>query len=280
MARSGCWSSRPPIDGQGAEIAHVGILEGEHIASCFERLQMRLPGLVQPRDYRKYVGKRVTVEQFRALIRERRFDIVHFAGHGRFDSMNPERSCWTFSDGPLYAFELRHTLANAQVTPWLIYGSACEGASDGAGGGGGGYHDGVYGMASAVLGQGVPAYIAPLWKISETDAKNLAAAFYEALLLRRTSVGEALALARASIRDGEDDLEELMTRVYRGPQERDEPRVARSAGWTGMVLYGDPTPTVMQRLSPAETRPDDDANQAADAPTNELSGTFKIIPGL
>ncbi|HET9702610.1 MAG TPA: CHAT domain-containing protein [Vicinamibacterales bacterium] len=268
----------PTIEGHGAEIGHVGVLEGEHIASCFERLQMRLPGLVQPRDYRKYVGKRVTVEQFRALIRERRFDIVHFAGHGRYDSENPERSCWTFSDGPLYAFELRHTLANAQVTPWLIYGSACEGASDG--GEGRGYHDGVYGMASAVLGQGVPAYIAPLWKISETDAKNLAAAFYEALLLRRTSVGEALALARASIRDGEDDLEELMTRVHKGPQEGDEARVARSAGWTGMVLYGDPTPTVMQRLSPAETRPDDDANQAADAPTNELSGTFKIIPGL
>jgi CHAT domain-containing protein len=270
----------PTIEGQGAEIAHVGILEGEHIASCFERLQMRLPGLVQPRDYRKYVGKRVTVEQFRALIRERRFDIVHFAGHGRYDSENPERSCWMFSDGPLYAFELRHTLANAQVTPWLIYGSACEGASDGAAVEGRGYHDGVYGMASAVLGQGVPAYIAPLWKISETDAKNLAGAFYEALLLRRTSVGEALALARASIRDGEDDLEELMTRVYRGAQDGDEASVARSAGWTGMVLYGDPTPTVMQRLSPAETRPDGDADELPETPTSELSGTFKIIPGL
>jgi CHAT domain-containing protein len=269
----------PTIDGQGAEIGNVGILEGEHIASCFERLQTRLPGLVRPRDYRRYVGKRVTVEQFRALIRERRFDIVHFAGHGRYDPAAPERSCWMFSDGPLYAFELRHTLANAAVTPWLIYGSACEGASDG-GETRSGYHDGVYGMASAALGQGVPAYIAPLWKISETDAKNLAAAFYEALLLRRTSIGEALALARASIRDGEDDLEELMTRVHRGPVEGDDARTPRSAGWAGMVLYGDPTPTVMQRLSPAETRPE---GHVVDSPENapaDLSGIFKIIPGL
>jgi hypothetical protein len=70
--------------------------------------------------------------------------------------------------------------------------------------------------------------VGPLWKIAEADAKNLAADFYEALLLRRTSIGEALAVARR-----------------RRKQEG-------SAGWTGVVLYGDPTPTVLQRLSPAE----------------------------
>jgi hypothetical protein len=37
------------------------------------------------------------------LLREGRFDIVHFAGHGRYDANRPERSCWMFSDGPLYA---------------------------------------------------------------------------------------------------------------------------------------------------------------------------------
>jgi hypothetical protein len=251
----------PAIEGEGSEIANVGILEGEHVATCFERLQLRLPGLVHPRNYRKYVGQTVTVEQFRALIRERRYDIVHFAGHGRYDPDNPERSCWTFSDGPLYAFELRHTLANAQVTPWLIYGSACEGAHE-SGDASRGYHDGVYGMASAALGQGVPAYIAPLWKIAETDAKNLAAAFYEALLLRRTSLGEALALARRSVRDGEADLDELITRLQQGPQGNQEERMPRSAGWTGMVLYGDPTPTVMQRLSPADTRAEGELDEA------------------
>ena len=98
-----------------------------------------------------------------------------------------------FADGPLYAFELRQTLANAEVRPWLIYGSACEGGRDGKTTHA--YHDGVYGMASAALSQGVAAYVGPLWKISDTDAKNIAAAFYEALLIRRTSLGEALALA-------------------------------------------------------------------------------------
>ena len=64
------------------------------------------------------------------------------------------------------------------------------------------YHDGVYGMASAALSQGVAAYVGPLWKISDADAKNMAAAFYEALLIRRTSLGEALALARRSVSEG------------------------------------------------------------------------------
>lgn len=244
----------PSIEGEGVELAGVGVLEGAHVADCFERLEQRLPGLVEPGDFHEYVGQTVTVEQFRSLLRERRYDVVHFAGHGRYDPQQPERSSWIFSDGPLYAFELRHTLANAEVTPWLIYGSACEGARDGSAGGGagGGYHDGVYGMASAALGHGVAAYVGPLWRISEADAKNLAAAFYEALLLRRTSLGEALALARRSVRDGQPDLDNLVTAAQHRAGGRPDGRPPRSAGWTGMVLYGDPTPTVMQRLSPSD----------------------------
>jgi hypothetical protein len=217
----------PAVGGSGAEVSNVGILEGEHVAGCFERLHERLPGLVEATGFREYIDTPVTTERFRMLLREGRFDIVHFAGHGRYDAKRPERSCWMFSDGPLYAFELRHTLANADVTPWLLYGSACEGSRE-AVGSRHGYHDGVYGMASAALGQGVAAYVGPLWKIAESDAKNLAADFYEALLLQRTSVGEALAFARRRLKS------------------------EQSAGWTGLVLYGDPTPTILQRLSPSD----------------------------
>ena len=47
-----------------------------------------------------------------------------------------------------------------------------------------------------------------------------------------------------------------------------------------MVLYGDPTPTVMQRLAPAEVRAEGDADKEMAAPTDEMSGFIKIIPGL
>ena len=241
----------PSVAGHGAELAGAGSLEGLHVAECFGRLLERLPGVIDPSNYKKRVDQPVTVEEFRALLRSRKYDIVHFAGHGRYDPVNPDRSCWMFTDGPFYAFELQQTLANAEVRPWLIYGSACEGARDG--GASQGYHDGVYGMATAALSQGVAAYVGPLWKISDTDAKNMAAAFYEALLIRRTSLGEALALARRSVREGEPDLDELVTRSTRGFVPSREAVTPRSAGWAGMVLYGDPTPTVLQRLSPSDT---------------------------
>jgi hypothetical protein len=257
------WSSGPrqgplrllvvaPSDaGDGAEHADAGTLEGSHVADCFARLLDRLPGVIDPSNYRKYVGQPVTVDEFRDLIRSRKYDIVHFAGHGRYDAVHPDRSCWMFSDGPLYAFELQQTLANAEVAPWLVYGSACEGARDG--GRPRAYHDGVYGMAGAALSQGVAAYVGPLWKIGDVDAKNLATAFYEALLIRRTSLGEALALARRSVREGEPDLDELVTRSALRAGTDQAPAMPRSAGWAGMVLYGDPTPTVLQRLSPSDT---------------------------
>jgi hypothetical protein len=241
----------PAVQGHGAELAGAGSLEGHHVAECFGRLLERLPGVIDPSNYKEHVDQPVTVEAFRALLRSRKYDIVHFAGHGRYDPVNPDRSCWMFADGPFYAFELQQTLANAEVRPWLIYGSACEGAQDG--GTSRSYHDGVYGMATAALSQGVAAYVGPLWKISDTDAKNMAAAFYEALLIRRTSLGEALALARRSVREGEPHLDELVTRPTRAVASSHEPVLPRSAGWAGMVLYGDPTPTVLQRLSPSDT---------------------------
>jgi CHAT domain-containing protein len=248
------------------------------VADCFARLLERLPGVIDPSNYKRYIDQPVTVEEFRALLRSRKYDIVHFAGHGRYDAVNPDRSCWMFTDGPLYAFELQQTLANAEVLPWLIYGSACEGARDG--GPPRAYHDGVYGMAGAALSQGVAAYVGPLWKISDVDAKNMAAAFYEALLIRRTSLGEALALARRSVREGEPDLDELVTRSAQGIGSGQEPVTPRSVGWAGMVLYGDPTPTVLQRLSPSDSSasahakqtPERHRRRTQDATTDAESG--------
>ena len=116
-------------------------------------------------------------------------------------------------------------------------------------------------MASAALGEGVAAYLGPLWKIKDADAKNMAAAFYEALLMRRASLGDALSLARRSVREGQPDLDQL-TAVPESADSEGWPRLPQSAGWTGMVLYGDPTPTVLQRLSPSDAGPAPVAAQA------------------
>ena len=147
-------------------------------------------------------------------------------------AVNPDRSCWMFTDGPLYAFELQQTLANADVRPWLIYGSACEGAQDGAAPQS--YHDGVYGMATAALSQGVAAYVGPLWKISDTDAKNMAAAFYEALLITPHE-------SRRSAGPGASEREGRRTRPRRARHENDGNRLEpgnRYAAKCGMGRHG------------------------------------------
>jgi len=242
----------PKIAGSGVEVSGAGEIEGAKVAECFERLMERLPGLVEELPFREHIGVEITVDRFRELLRDGRYDVVHFAGHGRYNRDEPEQSAWQFSDGPLYAFELRHTLANAERTPWLMYGSACESGRE-AVEARRGSHEGVYGMASAALAEGVAAYIAPLWKIPDIDATNLATAFYQALLLRRTSVGEALAVARRLVKEDRGEGVEMLIPILREPDAEDaRPPEVRSAGWAGIVLYGDPTPTILQRLSPSD----------------------------
>ena len=161
----------PSVPGRAPNWPDAGTLEGSHVADCFARLLDRLPGVIDPSNYKKHVDQPVTVEEFRALLRSQQYDIVHFAGHGRYDAAKPDRSCWMFTDGPLYAFELRQTLANADVRPWLIYGSACEGAREG----GDSRIDitmACTGWRRAALSQGVAAYVGPLWKISDMPTRR------------------------------------------------------------------------------------------------------------
>jgi hypothetical protein len=76
--------------------------------------------------------------------------------------------------------------------------------------------------------------------------------------LRRTSLGEALALARRLVREGRaGDDDAFAPVVENAGADTADPQgigLVRSAGWSGIALYGDPTPTILQRLSPSEAR--------------------------
>lgn len=242
----------PETPGVDRALADIGVGEGRRVAASFARLEERLPGLVAPADFERHVGRTVTVGDFRSLVRDGRFDVIHFAGHGRYDAARPERSALLLSDGPLYAFELRHTLASAMTPPWLLYANACEAARERGASAAHRYHDGVYGLASAALGQGVAAYVGPLWRIVDADAVRLAEVFYHALLLRRLSLGEALAVARKLVKSGADEEDPALLLPLGEPAEPEVSGQAKTTGWAGMALYGDPTPTILQRLSPAD----------------------------
>ena len=230
--------------------ASVGEREGRDVGELFEDLERRLPGLVECDT--RWVGKRVRAAEFRRAVRTGGYDIIHFAGHGHFDTANPDHSSWTFSDGPLYAFELGRTLAAAPVTPWLVASTACETAME-HGPTHADDHEAL-GMAGAALRQGVTAFIAPLWKIREIDADHASEVFYESLLLKRFSVGESLASVRRSF--------------LRPPQGRLAAPADVNLAWATLVLYGDPTPTILQRLSPG----------SIDAFPSEAAGTRAADP--
>jgi pimeloyl-ACP methyl ester carboxylesterase len=215
--------------------------EAEQVAGWFASNAEKSGSVIdfnRARDTR--IHCRLTRAELRALLRDGRYDIVHFAGHGLFRVDDPETSAWILSDGELWSLEIRNTLADHPSPPWLVFANACEAGMDGARPSRK-YHDNVFGLATAFINQGVAAYIAPLWPIDDLLAQFIALGFYRELLCERATLGEALRRAKAAARQ--------MT--YPDVIDSDETanQVWASLGWASLVLYGDPTEELFQALA-------------------------------
>ncbi len=201
--------------------------EARAVANLFEALGRELgPAMDFQRERDVFINTVITRGAMRELLRDHGYDIVHFAGHGRFHPGYPERSAWVLSDGPLWASELYNTFTWTKSPPWLIYANACEAgmSSDRAPSA---YTGEVFGLAAACINQGVAAYIAPLWRISDTAGRLMATEFYRALLQRRSTLGASLLDAR-----------EYTQRVLR---EVPDPFGYFDISWASVTLYGDPS---------------------------------------
>src|SRR5205823_3119236 len=141
------------------------------------------------------IHKVLTKTEFRHKLRKEKYDLIHFAGHAIFRAEDPEASAWLLSDGPLWAKEIRNTLAWCEAPPWLVFANACEAGMDSAAPPSR-YQGDVFGLATAFINQGVAAYLGPLWPIGDAVALQMATDFYSALLLERASLGEALRWAK------------------------------------------------------------------------------------
>lgn len=202
--------------------------EARVVVEEFERLGEELAGL-PPLRITRLIGATLTVNEFRQRLREGTYDIIHYAGHACFEEKDPEASAWLLSDGLLRAREIRNTLAWTASPPWLVFANACEAGME-AGAAASRYQGDVFGLATAFINQGVAAYIAPLWLVNDEVAMQMAIDFYRALLLDRLSLGEALRQARV-----------LAKQEWASP-----PRAV--ASWASLVLYGDPTPRLLESL--------------------------------
>ncbi len=122
------------------------------------------------------------------------YDLVHYAGHARYDSADPSNSAWLLAQGELTATDV----ASLSPPPRLVFSNACESGATGAWRDGFTYEDKAFGLASGFLLAGVQSYIGTFWRVHDDASADLAIAFYRALLDGET-VGGALAQARQAV---------------------------------------------------------------------------------
>ncbi|MBN2505893.1 MAG: CHAT domain-containing protein [Verrucomicrobia bacterium] len=215
--------------------------EAEQVAGWFQRLREDLGQVIDfdPRRDTRIHG-RLTLAEFRELLRTGDYDIIHYAGHGLFRGDDPEASAWLLSDGELWALEIRNTLMEHPAPPWLVYANACQAAME-SDRPACVYQGNVFGLASAFINQGVAAYIAPLWPVDDLLAQHIALEFYRHLLRNRATLGEALRRAKTD------------ARRLACPEAPGQDSPGRGAwgglGWASLVLYGDPTGELFQALA-------------------------------
>ncbi|MBO0512955.1 CHAT domain-containing protein [Streptomyces beijiangensis] len=117
-------------------------------------------------------------------------DLLHYAGHAKFDPRDPSNSSLPLSDGDFRGFEAR----NLGCSPF-VFVNGCRAAAtspDGVASFGA-----VSGLAAEFLTGGAVAYIAPLWPVGDAPARRVAQTFYKNVMAG-DSAGEAIFAARKS----------------------------------------------------------------------------------
>jgi CHAT domain-containing protein len=147
-----------------------------------------------------------TRRRFAETVLAHDFDIVHFAGHGRFDGDHPSDSAVVLADGLLtdeHVLKLRW-----KQPPFVVWNSSCESARVGPGTRIVSNARRSNGLASAFLSRGVEAYLGHYFFVEDTSAAEFSETFYTTLL-RERNVGRAVQEARQRAIDrfaGECDL--------------------------------------------------------------------------
>lgn len=120
-------------------------------------------------------------------------DIVHFAGHGRFDTGRPTDGSLILADGPLGDDDvLRIGWAKP---PFLIVNSSCESGRAAPGKRIVGRGKRSNGLAAAFLSRGVEAYLGHYFLVGDDPATTFTDEFY-AELFARPNFGGAVLRAR------------------------------------------------------------------------------------
>jgi len=168
-------------------------------------------------DVLTIVGDQVTGSVLNDHLQSGAFHIIHYAGHAAFDLGNAERSRLLLHDEePCFAQKIQRILEGDP----LVFINACESSSatnEATRQSTTYFAEETQGLASAFIYGGASVCVGSLWPVFDDTAAELAAHFYQRLL-EGHMVGQALRLARLSVKDHPGD----------------------QVTWAAYALYGDP----------------------------------------
>jgi hypothetical protein len=163
----------------------------ERVLEVIEGLRPNNPDLAI--EVTTLARKQATRRRFAEAVQDQDFDIVHFAGHGRFDGDHPSDSAVLLADGPLsdeQVLKLRW-----KQPPFVVWNSSCESARVAPGTRIVSNERRSNGLASAFLSRGVEAYLGHYFFVEDSSAAEFSEVFYTTLL-RGRNVGRAVQEAR------------------------------------------------------------------------------------
>lgn len=143
-----------------------------------------------------------TYENIRRILKESKYHIVHYAGHGTYDRQSPEQSYLSFWEKEncqgsvirMKATELQMLLRTSDVR--FVYLSCCYGAATGPDSAL--LADDFLGIADSIIHGGVPTVLGFRWAVSDAGAKALSVAFYLSLA-EQGQIDTALFKARCEV---------------------------------------------------------------------------------
>lgn len=157
--------------------------EAEYIIDILERNKLKVDPLI---------GKKANLSDFIELLRKNKYQIIHFAGHARFNGDNPELSSLIFRESGeiknLYGNMIPLDI-NLDNNPLLIL-SACETGLVVTKVG-----DEVYGLTRGIVEAGCTNTILTGWKILDDSTREFFQVFYN-MLFGQKPISEALRDAR------------------------------------------------------------------------------------
>ena len=157
----------------------------------------------------------------------RRYDVVHYAGHGIFNIDNPGLCGWKFINGNLNASDIKN-MAGGYALPSLVFSNACQSARTCKW-----ENNSSFGLANAFIFSGVRHYIGTFGDIPDDLSSKFALFFYDKLASGQT-IGQSIKDARLAIFNEK-----------------------KHNCWANYLMYGDPTEVYVKEK---KNFPEEDSN--------------------